>query len=186
MISKDLNMIVARVVGVEESLLFAAGRRCFGKLPVTPLRELAKHLGIVLTDKGSLFCVIKDLLAHLFPGMSEQERLKILCQRSIVNAPWDHLVDDEVAEDLVGLSEDAKHKEIHEAVTFEGKGADTYEEALHVEATRVRPLHKKVLKKKSKNQTSLELFLVWLQRCWKPCCQRVGASGRTPTMVAGN
>ena len=80
-IPADLPAVLALRVGVETSLKEVAARACFWTLGQTWLSRLASHYKVEVVGSKSTWDLLRALLRHILPDLSEEEYLAILSQR---------------------------------------------------------------------------------------------------------
>lgn len=77
----DFAPAIIGVVGTAElSLLVHAARHCFWDIPVVGLKQIAQHLGIVVSG-ANLCAVLSDLIETVLPDISADERVSIIEMR---------------------------------------------------------------------------------------------------------
>jgi hypothetical protein len=81
---------MAESIGAPMALIEACAWECFFDLPVTSLRQLAKHIGIDFPAGASLFHVLK-LMINGRTEVSEEELCVIFSKRGMAMEHWDYI-----------------------------------------------------------------------------------------------
>jgi len=86
------------VAGPAASLLEVSASKAFGKISLTVLRQLAKHMGLD-TVGADMFETLRALVSHCLPNLSEAEVLEILSQRLDTNSLLEDFIMDDAFTD---------------------------------------------------------------------------------------
>ena len=130
--------ITLKVLGKPVSLVKYAASRCFHRLPLVFLTQLAKHLGVEV-DAPSLFGTLSALVRHCLPQLSEVECQEILSIRVFNDKVFNNeLLQQEGVEDCFNDGDSSVYKEYLAQASEEKQSSARYYDEFQAHVTSKR------------------------------------------------